>query len=89
MRIMDAVDLGSLIRTRRRRLGLTQADLAGRAGVSRRWLSDVEAGKDSAEFGLVLRALRALDLVVDIDATTRTPTIDLDAIIAAHTRPLT
>ncbi len=89
MRIIDAADLGGLIRAQRRELGLTQADLATKAGVSRRWLSDVEAGKDSAEFGLVMRTLRALGMFVDIKATSRQAGIDLDDVLARHTGPVT
>ncbi|SCL37846.1 HTH-type transcriptional regulator / antitoxin HipB [Micromonospora rhizosphaerae] len=65
MRIGSVRDLGLYVRDRRRELGLTQTGLAAEAGVSRRWLSDLEAGKESAEVGLVLRTLAALNLMVD------------------------
>ena len=44
---------------------MTQAGLAGAARVSRRWLSDLEAGKTTAEFGLIMKTLRALNLVLE------------------------
>ena len=44
---------------------LTQADLAAYAQVSRRWLSDLEAGKPTAEVGLVFKVLHALDVALD------------------------
>ncbi len=62
MRIRTPLDLGLAIRERRRALGLDQRSLAKRIGVSRQWLVEVEKGKARAEVGLVLRALKALDI---------------------------
>ena len=53
-------DLMSLVVTRRRELAWTQAELAGRAGVSRRWVSQFESGHANAEIGRVLAVLDAL-----------------------------
>jgi len=89
VRIIDATDLGALVRSQRRELGMTQLELAAKAHVSRRWLSDVESGKDSAEFGLVMRTLRALGMFVDVKATSPQPGIDLDEVLARHTGPVT
>ena len=55
-------DFGAIIRERRRALGLDQAGLAARIGVSRLWVSEVERGKPGAGLGLILRALAALDI---------------------------
>lgn len=84
-------DLGLVIRQQRRRLGLNQADLAGRAGVGRQWIVDVERGKARAELGLVLRTLAALQLTLTVDGDGDTNTrrddsvapTDIDAIIDA------
>jgi HTH-type transcriptional regulator / antitoxin HipB len=65
MRIASARDLGLYVRDRRRDLAMTQADLASAAQVSRRWLSGLEAGKPTAEIGLILKTLHALGLVLD------------------------
>ena len=65
MRLNNTRDLGLYVRDRRRRLGITQADLAASAQVSRRWLSDLEAGKPTAEVGLVFKVLHALDVALD------------------------
>jgi HTH-type transcriptional regulator/antitoxin HipB len=59
-------DLGLLIRTRRHELGLDQQALATRIGVSRLWVIEFERGKPRAEIGLVMRALLALDLRLDV-----------------------
>jgi y4mF family transcriptional regulator len=62
VRIDGPRDLGLYLRERRRELGRTQTELAREAGVSRRWLSDLEAGKATAEIGMVLRTMYALRL---------------------------
>ena len=77
MRIGSVDDLGRHVREQRRSAGLTQQELAERAGVSRRWLSGLEAGKPSAEIGLVLRVIAALGMYADVRPAPR-PDIDLD-----------
>jgi transcriptional regulator with XRE-family HTH domain len=59
VRIAATRELGSYIRDRRRKLALTQHQLATNAGVSRRWLSDLEAGKETASAPLDRVAARA------------------------------
>jgi HTH-type transcriptional regulator/antitoxin HipB len=66
MRIGNARDLGAYVRDQRRAAGLSQEALATRAGVSRRWLTGLEAGKPSAEVGLVLRVIAALGQYADV-----------------------
>ena len=79
MRLTSPKDLGQYIRERRRELKQTQAGLAEAAGVSRRWLSDLEAGKPTAAIGLVFRTLHALELVVDLQPDEPAPgQVDLD-----------
>ncbi|WP_246464955.1 helix-turn-helix domain-containing protein [Ruania alkalisoli] len=57
--------VGAAIRGARIRAGITQAELAERAGVSRRWLIAVEAGDGQrAELGKVLDTLDSLDLAI-------------------------
>jgi HTH-type transcriptional regulator/antitoxin HipB len=77
VRIGNADDLGRYLRERRRDASWSQAQLCERAGVSRRWLSDLEAGKPTAEVGLILRVVAALDLMVDLKPAPP-PEIDLD-----------
>ena len=78
MQIGTAEALGQYLRDRRRAAGLTQSDLATRAQVSRRWLSDLESGKPTAEIGLVFRVVSALGLFIDLRSVAP-PDIDLDA----------
>ena len=60
--VHDARALGLAIRERRSDLGLSQQQLADRLGVSRQWIVGLEAGRERAELGLVLRALHGLEL---------------------------
>ena len=78
MRLGNTVDLALFLRDRRRALSMTQSQLAARAGVSRRWLSDLEAGKSTAEVGLVFKTVSALGLFVDVRPEPE-DSIDLDA----------
>ena len=94
MKIRTPLEVGLVIRERRRELNLTQAELAYKIGVGRQWISAVERGKSGAELGLVLRALRALDLAFSIDTGKHLPRsgdsippIDIDAVIRAATHP--
>ena len=41
-------DVAASMRGRRKEVGLSQAELARRAGVSRKWIYEVEAGKPTA-----------------------------------------
>lgn len=86
MRISNARDIGLYVRGRRREIGMSQTSLADKAGVSRRWLSDLEAGKATAEIGLVFRTLDALRLVMDVRPDLPGPDdIDLDKVLRRHT----
>ncbi|MEP7762582.1 helix-turn-helix domain-containing protein [Sanguibacter sp. 25GB23B1] len=65
--------LGTAIKRLRTDRGLTQAQLADAAGVSRQWVVAVESGtKSGVEIGLVMHLLDTLDasLVVRDDRTT-------------------
>ena len=88
MRVRSIRDLAATVRGRRKDLGISQAELAARAGISRKWVYEFEAGKPTAELRLILRVLDALGLVLDVtyDEQTGTgqPTPDLDALIEAH-----
>jgi HTH-type transcriptional regulator/antitoxin HipB len=83
-------DLAAAARGRRLDLGLSQAELAARSRVSRQWISEFEAGKPTAELGLVIRLLDALGLRLNLDERgngrggdqpPRSTTVDLDALL--------
>ncbi|MEV4344283.1 helix-turn-helix domain-containing protein [Actinoplanes sp. NPDC049596] len=78
----DADDLGRFVRERRTAAALTQVELARRAGVSRRWLLELESGKATAELGLIFKVIAALGLYLDVRPES-SDDIDLDAYLDA------
>nr|WP_313040211.1 helix-turn-helix transcriptional regulator [Brevundimonas diminuta] len=62
VRILDSEALGRLVRIKRLAQKLTQQQLAERAGVGRRFICELEAGKPTIEFGKALAACQALGL---------------------------
>lgn len=90
MTVRSIRDLAAAVRGRRIDLGLSQADLASRAGVSRKWVYEFEAGKSAAELALLLRVLDSLGLALELGPSDDAPapgageTMDLDALIDEH-----
>jgi HTH-type transcriptional regulator / antitoxin HipB len=74
MRIRTAHDLAALARGRRFDLGWSQAEVARRASVSRKWISDFETGKDTVDLAAVLRLLDALD--ISLSSVDPPPTVE-------------
>ena len=62
---MDTHKLAALIKTRRQELGLTQAEVAVRAGIEQSHVSKIERNLN-VQFGTLLKLLRALDLEFEI-----------------------
>lgn len=67
----DATQLGSVLRTRRRELHLTQDGLAAVIGVNRRVVGELERGKGSVRLEIALAAATALGLDVDLQPRER------------------
>lgn len=92
MTIRSIRDLAGVVRGRRSDLGISQADLAERAGVSRKWVYEFESGKPAAEVSLLLRVLDALGLTLEVapsaddGAAGGTDVVDLDALLDEHRR---
>ena len=93
MRIRTVHDLAAVVRGRRLDLGWTQAGVAERAGVSRKWVSDFETGKTSVDLATALRLLEALDLPLEVSTgkgqmapTTQSDVVDLDKILNRYLR---
>ena len=68
MVISDARDVGAVLRQARRAKGLTQSQVAAMLGVTRQWVASVEAGAPTARLGLVIDALRCVDVLLDTRA---------------------
>ncbi len=66
MKIYSINDLASLVKSRRKGMGLTQVALAKKIGVKPLWISQFENGKATVQLGLVLRTLKVMDLSITI-----------------------
>lgn len=90
MRVRSIADIAAAVRGRRLELGLSQEQLARRAGVSRKWVYEFEAGKPTAELGHAMRVLDALGVHLDFSTEgvqgTGPAAIDLDALLEDHRR---
>lgn len=65
MPIQDAKQLGELIRSRRRELGLTQTEVAEVAYTNLRFVSELERGKPTARLENVMRVLASLGIELE------------------------
>jgi y4mF family transcriptional regulator len=59
-------EIGALIRETRKRLGVTQKDLALTAGTGLRFVIDLEKGKETCELGKSLRILQTLGITLTL-----------------------
>jgi len=56
--------IGQIIRENRKRLGVTQKDLALTSGTGLRFLIDLEKGKETCQIGKVLTVLQTLGIQI-------------------------
>ena len=66
--IADSKELGAAIRSERKRLKITQKELAMTAGVGLRYLIELERGKPTARMEGVFKVLQSLGLRLSITA---------------------
>ena len=66
MKIIDVKSLGQAVREQRRRLKVTQKDLAMTSGTGLRFIIDLEKGKPTCQLGKALEIVRALGLNLEI-----------------------
>jgi len=59
-------DISELVRTTRKSQRLSQEDLAGISGTGRRFISDIENGKESIHLGKLLLVISALGLTLEV-----------------------
>jgi transcriptional regulator with XRE-family HTH domain len=80
-------DLGSLIRSLRKKKGWTQEELATQLGKTRRWMMQVELGQTNADIATILRALRMLGVRLRIeDLPESNPDADIAAVLLRTAR---
>lgn len=81
-------DVAALARSRRQKLGLSQASLAEAVGAGREWIIEFEKGKSTVEWGLVVRTLRELKLELYLaeaeESSQESTSEDLGAILNRH-----
>lgn len=92
----SAAEIGRIVATARRHRALTQSQLARELGVTQKWLSEIERGKDTAHIGRVLRVLSFLGVRLEVGEapwkerrkfTSPAPgRASLDEILTAHTK---
>jgi HTH-type transcriptional regulator / antitoxin HipB len=58
--------IGSMIRDIRKRLGVTQKDIALTSGTGLRFVIDLEKGKETCELGKSLRVLQTLGITLTL-----------------------
>jgi HTH-type transcriptional regulator / antitoxin HipB len=90
VRVRSVADVAAAVRGRRMDLKLSQSALAGRTGISRKWISEFESGRPAAEFSFVLRVLEGLglDLQLDIDSSAAAARPSSSTSDAAQATPL-
>lgn len=86
MKVHSIADVAAAVRGHRLDRGLSQAALASRSGISRKWISEFESGKTTVELALVIRILDALDLRLDLTEIHKAPAdpVDLDALLEEY-----
>jgi y4mF family transcriptional regulator len=68
MNIINPVDLGALVRSRRKQLKVNQAELAMTCGTGLRFIVDLEKGKATCQIGKVMAVLRILGLSIEVNS---------------------
>ncbi|AKJ63495.1 helix-turn-helix transcriptional regulator [Kiritimatiella glycovorans] len=68
MKIENTEQLGAAVRRRRKRMGITQKDLAMVCGTGLRFIVDLEKGKPTCQTGKALQVLKALGMGVDVES---------------------
>lgn len=62
--IKSPAEFGRAVRDRRRALGLTQEELAARCGVGKRFIVDLEGGKQTTQLGKALTAANEVGITL-------------------------
>lgn len=62
--IRSATEFGRTVRDRRRALGITQEELAARCGVGKRFIVDLEGGKQTTQLGKALIAANEVGITL-------------------------
>ncbi len=63
-----AKSVGNIIKVTRESLGITQHDLAMTSGTGRRFIIDLEHGKDTSQLGKTLTVINTLGIKIELIA---------------------
>jgi HTH-type transcriptional regulator / antitoxin HipB len=66
MNVDEPIAIGKIIRAERKRVKVTQKDVAMASGTGLRFVIDLEKGKTTCQIGKVLRVLKTLGLKIQI-----------------------
>jgi len=64
--IADLKTIGTLLRKKRKQMGLTQSDAAGLCNVGIRFISELENGKSTMHFDKVLKVLKLFGFTISM-----------------------
>ena len=78
-KVQTVEELGRLVRAHRKSRRLTLETVSGLGNLSTRFLSEFERGKETAEIGKILKALRTLGLEVIIQPRGGSPSLSQDS----------
>ncbi|MDP8258271.1 MAG: helix-turn-helix domain-containing protein [Candidatus Aadella gelida] len=65
--INSIVDLGTVVKTKRKNMKLTQASLAALCNVGTRFISELENGKTTLEISKVFKVIQGLGFIIKIE----------------------
>ncbi|MBW2608393.1 MAG: helix-turn-helix transcriptional regulator [Deltaproteobacteria bacterium] len=64
--IVDLKTIGTLLRKKRKQMGLSQSDAAGLCNVGIRFISELENGKSTMHFDKVLKVLKRFGFTISM-----------------------
>lgn len=70
LRSVDSIEIGAIVKSTRKKLGVTQRNLALTSGTGLRFIIELEQGKPTCQLEKVLTVLRTLGLRVVIEGNT-------------------
>ncbi len=62
---MSGFDLGLMVKTHRKKAGLTQIELANLAGIGKTTVFDIEKNKETVRWSNILAVLKVLNIEVE------------------------
>jgi y4mF family transcriptional regulator len=66
MKVSNAIEFGELIRSCRKKAGLTQASLAAAAGIGERFVRELEKGKPTCQLAKALLVAQMLGIKFEV-----------------------